>query len=95
MDYVEVHDQLLFTCNAVSELLDIYFITPKDEVNSELLKTIESKITIKFIDIIDNLDDLIDSYNFYIESEFYNYKKIEILKSKMIMTLSDIRSIID
>ena len=95
LDYVEVHDQLLFTCNAVSELLNIYFITPKVEINEELLKTIESKITIKFVDIINNLEDLIDSFNFYIDSEFYNYKRIEMIRSELFFTLNEIRSSIN
>ena len=41
------------------------------------------------------IEVLIDAFDFYIESEFYNYKKIEILKSKMLLTLGEIRSIID
>ena len=95
LDYVEAHDQLLTICDAAAELLSIYVIVPKSEINNELINTLEKKITIYFIDIINDIEVLIDSFDFYIESEFYNYKKIEILKSKMLMTLNDIRSIID
>tara|TARA_Y100001935_G_scaffold62562_1_gene52459 strand:+ start:688 stop:1188 length:501 start_codon:yes stop_codon:yes gene_type:complete len=95
LDYVEAHDQLLTICDAAAELLSIYVIVPKSEINNELINTLEKKITIYFIDIRNDIEVLIDSFDFYIESEFYNYKKIEILKSKMLMTLNDIRSIID
>ena len=95
LDYVEAHDQLLTICDAAAELLGIYVIVPKSEINNELINTLEKKITIYFIDIRNDIEVLIDSFDFYIESEFYNYKKIEILKSKMLMTLNDIRSIID
>ena len=95
LDYVEAHDQLLTICDTAAELLSIYVIVPKSEINNELIKTLEKKITIYFIDIKNDIEVLIDSFDFYIESEFYNYKKIEILKSKMLMTLNDIRSIID
>ena len=95
LDYVEAHDQLLTICDAASKLLSIYVVVPKRQVNNELFKTLEQKITNNFIDIGNKLNELIDSFDFYIESEFYNYKKIEILKSKMLMTLNDIRSIID
>ena len=95
LDYVDAYDQLLSLCNAASELISIYVAVPKREINNELLKTLEQKITNNFIDIHNNLEELIDSFDFYIESEFYNYKKIEILKSKMLMTLNDIRSIIN
>ena len=95
LDYVEAHDQLLTICDAATKLLSIYVIVPKSEINNELIKTLEKKITIYFIDIKNDIEVLIDSFDFYIESEFYNYKKIEALKSKMLMTLNDIRSIID
>ena len=95
LDYVEAHDQLLTICDAAAELLSIYVIVPKSEINNQLIKTLEKKITIYFIDIRNDIEVLIDSFDFYIESEFYNYKKIEILKSKMLMTLNDISSIID
>lgn len=95
LDYVEAHDQLLTICDAAAELLSIYVIVPKSEINNQLIKTLEKKITIYFIDIRNDIEELIDSFDFYIESEFYNYKKIEILKSKMLMTLGEIRSIID
>ena len=95
LDYVEAHDQLLTICDAATKLLSIYVIVPKSEINNELIKTLEKKITIYFIDMRNVVEELIDSFDFYIESEFYNYKKIEILKSKMLMTLNDIRSIID
>ena len=95
LDYVEAHDQLLTICDAAAELLGIYVIVPKSEINNELINTLEKTITIYFIDIRNDIEVLIDSFDFYIESEFYNYKKIEILKSKMLMTLNDIRSIID
>jgi len=95
LDYVEAHDQLLTICDTAAELLSIYVIVPKSEINNELINTLEKKITIYFIDIRNDIEVLIDSFDFYIESEFYNYKKIEILKSKMLMTLNDIRSIID
>ena len=95
LDYVEAHDQLLTICDAASKLLSIYVVVPKREVNNELFKTLEQKIINNFIDIGNNLVELIDSFDFYIESEFYNYKKIDILKSKMLLTLSDIRLIID
>ena len=95
LDYVEAHDQLLTICDAATKLLSIYVIVPKSEINNELINTLEKKITIYFIDISNDIEVLIDSFDFYIESEFYNYKKIEILKSKMLMTLNDIRSIID
>ena len=94
LDYVEAHDQLVTICDAATKLLSIYAIVPKNEINNELIKTLEKKITIYFIDIRNDIEVLIDSFDFYIESEFYNYKKIEILKSKMLMTLNDIRSII-
>ena len=95
LDYVEAHDQLLTICDAAAELLSIYVIVPKSEINNELINTLEKKITIYFIDIRNDIEVLIDSFDFYIESEFYNYKKIEALKSKMLMTLNDMRSIID
>ena len=95
LDYVEAHDQLLTICDAATKLLSIYVIVPKSEINNELIKTLEKKITIYFIDIRNDIEELIDSFDFYIESEFYNYKKIEILKSKMLMTLSDVQSIIN
>ena len=95
LDYVEAHDQLLTICDAAAELLSIYVIVPKREINNELIKTLEKKITIYFIDIRNDIEELIDSFDFYIESKFYNYKKIEILKSRMLLTLGEIRSIID
>ena len=95
LDYVEAHDQLLTICDAASELLSIYVIVRKSEINNQLIKTLEKKITIYFIDISNNIELLIDAFDFYIDSEFYNYKKIEILKSKMLLTLGEIRSIID
>ena len=95
LDYVEAHDQLLTICDAAAELLSIYVIVPKSEINNQLIKTLEKKITIYFIDIRNDIEELIDSFDFYIESKFYNYKKIEILKSKMLLTLGEIRSIID
>tara|TARA_B100002019_G_scaffold124282_1_gene107034 strand:- start:24 stop:524 length:501 start_codon:yes stop_codon:yes gene_type:complete len=95
LDYVEAHDQLLTICDAATKLLSIYVIVPKSEINNELIKTLEKKITIYFIDIRNDIEELIDSFDFYIKSEFYNYKKIEILKSKMLMTLSDLQSIIN
>ncbi len=95
LDYVEAHDQLLTICDAATKLLTIYVIVPKSEINNELIKTLEKKITIYFIDMRNDVEELIDSFDFYIESEFYNYKKIEILKSKMLLTLGEIRSIID
>ena len=93
LDYVEAHDDLLIKCNSASTLLSIYSIIPKREINKELLKTLESKITNNFTDISNNLEDLIDSFDFYIDSEFYNYKKIDTLRSKMLLTLDEIRSI--
>ena len=95
LDYVEAHDQLLTICDAAAELLSIYVIVPKSEINNQLIKTLEKKITIYFIDIRNEIEELIDSFDFYIESKFYNYKKIEILKSKMLLTLGEIRSIFD
>ena len=95
LDYVEAHDQLLTICDAATKLLSIYVVVPKNEINNELIKTLEKKITIYFIDMRNDVEELIDSFDFYIESEFYNYKKIEILKSKMLMTLSDVQSIIN
>ena len=95
VDYVEAHDQLLTICDAATKLLSIYVIVPKREINNELIKTLEKKITIYFIDIRNDIEELIDSFDFYIESKFYNYKKIEILKSRMLLTLGEIRSIID
>ena len=95
LDYVEAHDQLLTICDAATKLLSIYVIVPKSEINNELIKTIEKKITTYFTDIRNDIEVLIDAFDFYIESEFYNYKKIEILKSKMLLTLGEIRSIID
>ena len=62
---------------------------------NNLIKTLEKKITTYFTDIRNDIEVLIDAFDFYIESEFYNYKKIEILKSKMLLTLGEIRSIID
>ena len=95
LDYVEAHDQLLTICDAATKLLSIYLIIPKREINNELIKTLESKITIYLIDISNDLEELIDSFNFYIESKFYNYKKIDILKSRMLLILNDIRATID
>ena len=95
LDYVEAHDQLLTICDAATKLLSIYVIVPKSEINNELIKTLEKKITTYFIDIRNDIEELIDAFDFYIESEFYNYKKIEIQKSKMLLTLGEIRSIID
>ena len=95
LDYVEAHDQLLTICDAATKLLSIYVIVPKSEINNELIKTLEKKITTYFIVIRNDIEVLIDAFDFYIESEFYNYKKIEILKSKMLLTLGEIRSIID
>tara|TARA_B100000401_G_C52645729_1_gene642976 strand:- start:313 stop:792 length:480 start_codon:yes stop_codon:yes gene_type:complete len=95
LDYVEAHDELLIKCNSASTLLSIYSIIPKREINKELLKTLESKITNNFTDISNNLEDLIDSFNFYIDNKFYNYKKIDILRSKMLVTLDEICSTID
>ena len=93
LDYVEAHDDLLIKCNSTSTLLSIYSIIPKSEINKELLKTLESKIINNFTDISNNLEDLIDSFNFYIDSEFYNYKKIDTLRSKMLLILDEISSI--
>ena len=95
LDYVEAHDQLLTICEAASKLLSIYVIVPKRQINNELIKTLEKKITIYFIDISNDIEELIDSFDFYIESEFYNYKKIEILKSRMSINLNGIRLAID
>ena len=95
LDYVEAHDQLLTICDAATKLLSIYVIVPKSEINNELINTLEKKITIYFIDMRNDVEELIDSFDFYIESEFYNYKKIDILKSKMLLTLDEIRYIID
>ena len=95
LDYVEAHDQLLTICDAATKLLSIYVIVPKSEIKNELIKTLETKITTYFTDIRNDIEVLIDAFDFYIESEFYNYKKIEILKSKMLLTLGEIRSIID
>ena len=95
LDYVEAHDQLLTICDAASKLLSIYVIVPKRQINNELIKTLEKKITIYFIDISNDIEELIDSFDFYIESEFYNYKKIEILKSRMLVNLNGIRLAID
>ena len=95
LDYVEAHDQLLTICEAASKLLSIYVIVPKRQINNELIKTLEKKITIYFIDISNDIEELIDSFDFYIESEFYNYKKIEILKSRMLVNLNGIRLAID
>ena len=91
LDYVEAHDQLLTICDAASKLLSIYVVVPKRQINNELIKTLEKKITIYFIDISNDIEELIDSFDFYIESEFYNYKKIEMLRSKMLLTLNDVR----
>ena len=90
LDYVEAHDQLLTICDAASKLLSIYVVVPKRQINNELIKTLEKKITIYFIDISNDIEELIDSFDFYIESEFYNYKKIEMLRSKMLLTLNDV-----
>ena len=95
LDYVEAHDQLLTICEAASKLLSIYVIVPKRQINNELIKKLEKKITIYFIDISNDIEELIDSFDFYIESEFYNYKKIEILKSRMLVNLNGIRLAID
>ena len=95
LDYVEAHDQLLTICDAASKLLSIYVVVPKSQINNELIKTLEKKITIYFIDISNDIEELIDSFDFYIESEFYNYKKIEILKSRMLVNLNGIRLAID
>lgn len=95
LDYVEAHDQLLTICDAASKLLSIYVVVPKRQINNELIKTLEKKITIYFIDISNDIEELIDSFDFYIESEFYNYKKIEILKSRMSINLNGIRLAID
>ena len=95
LDYVEAHDQLLTVCDAASKLLSIYVVVPKRQINNELIKTLEKKITIYFIDISNDIEELIDSFDFYIESEFYNYKKIEILKSRMSINLNGIRLAID
>ena len=95
LDYVEAHDQLLTVCDAASKLLSIYVVVPKSQINNELIKTLEKKITIYFIDISNDIEELIDSFDFYIESEFYNYKKIEILKSRMSINLNGIRLAID
>ena len=95
LDYVEAHDQLLTICNAASKLLSIYVIVPKHEINNVLFRTLENKITIYLIDISNNLENLIDSYNFYVNNQFYNYKKIEILKSRMLVNLNGIRLAID
>ncbi|GIR15270.1 hypothetical protein CM15mP27_0210 [bacterium] len=43
LDYVEAHDQLLTICDAAAELLSIYVIVPKSEINNELIKTLEKK----------------------------------------------------
>ena len=74
-------------------MLSIYSIIPKEEINKELLKTLECKITNNFTDISNNLEDLIDSFNFYIDSEFYNHKKIDTLRLKMLLVLDEIHSI--
>ena len=91
LDYVEAHDQLLTICDAATRLLSIYVIVPKSEINNELIKTLEKKITTYFTDIRNDIEVLIDAFDFYIESEFYNYKKIEILKSRMLLNLNGIR----
>ena len=90
LDYVEAHDQLLTICDAASKLLSIYVVVPKRQINNELINTLEKKIIIYFIDISNDIEELIDSFDFYIESEFYNYKKIEMLRSKMLLTLNDV-----
>ena len=90
LDYVEAHDQLLTICDAASKLLSIYVVVPKRQINNELINTLEKKIIIYFIDISNDIEELIDSFDFYIESEFYNYKKIEMLRSKMLLTLNDL-----
>ena len=90
LDYVEAHDQLLTICDAASKLLSIYVVVPKHQINNELINTLEKKITIYFVDISNDIEELIDSFDFYIESEFYNYKKIEMLRSKMLLTLNDV-----
>ena len=95
LDYVEAYDQLLSISNSVSELLNIYHVIPKIKINNELLKSIEKKITICLNDISNNLEVLIDSFDFYIKSEFYNYKEIMILKSRLILALNEIRVTID
>ena len=95
LDYVEAHDQLLTICDDTSKLLSIYVVVPKRQINNELIKTLEKKITIYFIDISNDIEELIDSFHFYIESEFYNYKKIKILKSRMLVNLNGIRLAID
>ena len=95
LDYVEAHEQLLTICDAAAKLFSIYVIVPKSEINNELIKTLEKKITIYFIDIRNDIEELIDSFDFYIESEFYNYKKIEILKSRMLLILNGIQLAID
>ena len=43
LDYVEAHDQLLTICDAAAELLSIYVILPKSEINNQLIKTLEKK----------------------------------------------------
>ena len=43
LDYVEAHDQLLTICDTAAELLSIYVIVPKSEINNELINTLEKK----------------------------------------------------
>ena len=50
LDYVEAHDQLLTICDAAAKLLSIYVIVPKSQINNELIKTLEKKITTYFTD---------------------------------------------
>ena len=95
LDYVEFHDDLLSIFNSTFELLNIYTSIPKIKKNKKLLDVIKNKIALKFIDISIKLEELIDSFDFYIKNEMYNYKKINIIKSNMLLALNEIRIIID
>ena len=66
LDYVEFHDDLLSIFNSTFELLNIYTSIPKIKKNKKLLDVIKNKIALKFIDISIKLEELIDSFDFYI-----------------------------
>lgn len=95
LDYVEAYDQLLSICHDASELISIYEFIPLNNSNKELLDTVEKKIIFNFINLISKMDNIIDSFVFYIESKFHNYKKIETLKSNMLQILNEVRTTID
>ena len=66
LDYVEFHDDLLSIFNSTFELLNIYTSIPKIKKNKKLIDVIKNKIALKFIDISIKLEELIDSFDFYI-----------------------------